>query len=165
MPLRGKRARTGFSAPHPIDKKITNIQLNDVNATQQSTDLLTVSTACTVVGIRWSLFIEGDAGTLGNTHDYRWVIVHQRDGSNLSALGATNEGTLYSPEQNVLAFGVGNDRAVPVSTALHNGPFQWNGKTSSKRKLMDGDKIVFILDEIATDTVRCKGAVQLFCKF
>ena len=165
MPLRGKRARTGYSAPRPIDKKLTVIQKNDVTGTQESTIVLAPTSACTVMGIRWSLFIQGDAGTVGAPHDYRWVIVHQRDGQNLTALSSTDAASLYSPEQDVLAFGVGTDNNSGTASSGMQGPFRWEGKTGSMRKLMVGDKIVFVVEGIATETVRCKDCVQVFCKF
>ena len=68
-----KRRRTsaGFAAARPIDKQLISISLDDISATQQTTVLLAPSSACTVLGIRWSFFIEGNAGTISLPHDYR----------------------------------------------------------------------------------------------
>ena len=68
-----KRRRTSggrAAAPRPIDKTLRFILLDDVNATQQQNQLFIATTACTVLGIRWSLLIEEDAGTVGVPHDY-----------------------------------------------------------------------------------------------
>ena len=154
-----------MATARPNDKKIIVIQLNDVTNTHQTTTLVTSLTACTMFGLRWSLFVEGDAGTVGEKHDYRWTIIHQRDGTTLSDLGESNATSFYSPEQNVLAFGVGTDDNSGTAASGFNAPPSWNGKSRSKRKLMAGDKIVFMLEDIATETVRCKGTVQVFCKF
>ena len=160
-----KRRRTsaGFAAARPIDKQLVNVNLNDINATQQTTVLLTAATACTVLGIRWSMFIEGDAGSVGAEHDYRWAIIQLLDRQTANNLDGTNQGELYEPEQHVLAFGIGCSRTSSTAT-VGMQTLTMNGKTKSMRKLRIGDRVVFICKGIATETVRVRGAVQLFCK-
>ena len=164
MPLVGKRRRTGFTVKRPVDKKLTVIQKNSVAATQQTTVLIAPTAACTVVGFRWSFFVNGDGGTEGVPHDYQWVIVHQRDGSTISTLSTSDASSLYSPEQDVLAFGVGQCRQDSTSV-ITDSSNQWNGISRASRRMMVGDQIVFVIDGIATETVRVKGCVQLFCKY
>ena len=99
-----RRRVTAFhSAPRPIDKRIINILLSTIDGTNQTVVLATTTSACTIVGVRWNFFIEGDAGTIGNLHDYRWAIVKVDDGENPTALDSTNALTFYSPKQQVMA--------------------------------------------------------------
>jgi len=160
-----RRTNTGFSrVKRPIDKSLVSIVLDDVNATQQQVILDTASSACTVVGIRWDLLIEGDAGTVGLDHDYSAAIVMVRDGNSANAFGLANGSSWYEPEQNVLAFHRSTSHAsVTATTGIT--PANWEGTTKSMRKLMTGDAILFIIEGIATNTVRVRGVIQLFCKF
>ena len=164
----GKRRRliVGSTSSRPVDKRIVSILKTGVTNTQQTTTLVTAATACTVFGIRWSFWVEGDAGTEGVQHPYAWAIVRQREGATLVSLNTGDANTFYTPEQDVLAFGYGTSRAdATLNTSGGPGKHNWNDKSGSKRKLMIGDKIVFIINGIATETVRCEGGIQLFCKF
>ena len=163
--IMSKRRRTsaGFAAKRPIDKALININLNDVSATQQTTVLLAPAAACTVLGIRWSMFIEGDAGSVGSPHEFRWAIIQLPDGRTAEELDSTNAGSLYEPEQQVLAFGIGVSRVSSTSSVSQFVP-TIVGKTKSMRKLRVGDRVVFIVKGIATETIRVRGIVQLFCK-
>ena len=163
-----KRQRTtgGFRvAVRPIDKRIINVLLTGVAAANQTTVLATTTSACTIVGLRWSFFVEGDAGTERLAHDYRWAIVKVDDGENPTALDSTDAGTFYSPEQQVMAWGTGTSRA-DAAGATNSGGMKstWNGKSKAMRKLRAGDRILFVIRGVATETVRCSDAVQLFCK-
>ena len=113
-----KRRRTsaGFAAARPIDKQLISISLDDISATQQTTVLLAPSSACTILGIRWSFFIEGDAGTVSLPHDYRWAIIQLLDGQTANTLQGTDAGPFYEPEQHCLAFGVGTNRLSSSAT-------------------------------------------------
>ena len=159
-----KRRRTGsgFSAKRPIDKQLISINLNDVSATQQTTVLLAPTSPCTVLGIRWSLYVEGDAGTAGLKHDYRWAIVQLLDGTTANDLDGTDAGPLFEPEQHVLAYDVGTSAHTATTAIVKTDTYR--GKTKAMRKLLVGDRVVFIIKGIATETVRVRGAVQLFCK-
>ena len=164
MPFKRRRTDSGrASAPRPIDKKIISISITATGATQATLDLFSAATACTVVGIRWALSILGDAGTEGVNHNYKWAIVTVMDGDSANTMNSSNGGTLYAPEQNVIAWGIGVSRADAAGTSdvFSN---RWIGDAKSKRKLRIGDKLVFIIDGIATETVQVFGAVQFFCK-
>ncbi len=73
-------------------------------------------------------------------------------------MAISDQATFYEPEQNVLAFGVG---------ALEDeGPDSMtdSGTTKTMRKLMGGDKLVFINKGIVTNTHNTNGIIQFFCK-
>ena len=164
----GKRRRlvVASTSSRPVDKRIVSILKTGVTNTQQTTTLVTAATACTVFGIRWSFWVQGDAGTEGTQHPYAWAIVRQREGTTLVSLNTGDANTFYTPEQDVLAFGYGTSRSDASTTSgVSPTKTNWNDKSGSKRKLIIGDKIVFIINGIATETVRCEGSIQLFCKF
>ena len=164
-----KRRRTfggRAGASRPIDKSLIFILKTGVNATQQQVDLITATTACTVLGIRWALNIQGDAGSLGTQHPYEWWIVkvNDRDG-NANNTTRTDRANYYEPEQNVLAFGLGADNGdtSTSTTSMQANPVV-TGNTKTMRKLRVGDRIQFVIRGIATQTVACRGIIQLFCK-
>ena len=147
----------------PIDKQLTFINLNDIDATTSSTLLFVAAAPCTLLGIRWSLTIEGDAGTVGNPHDFRWIIVKLDDGDNINALNAANQADFYTPEQDVMAFGFGSSRTSSTASTGMNSP-TIEGATKTMRKLRIGDGVHFAIRGAATDTVRAIGIIQSFCK-
>jgi len=154
-----RRGAGGFrvSAPRPIDKRIISINKTGVNATKQTTKIITATTACTMTGLRWNFFIVGDAGTQGNPHDYSWAIVFHPDGENANNPDLADAATFYAPEQNVLAWGVGSSNSDAAAGAADLMDMHWSGTTKTMRKLRIGDEISFLVEGIAT-------AVQLFCK-
>ena len=157
-----RRTRTGFSsAARPIDKSLVVIFKSAVAATTVSTALAVGKLPCTVKGVRWTGVITGDAGTAGNTHRYAWAIVLVRDGYTHNELNFTSDAeSLYEPEQDVIAFGVGTS-GDNGTTELE--PIKWEGQTKSMRKLKVGDKMEFLVEGIAVETVSCNFIVQLFC--
>ena len=74
-------------------------------------------------------------------------------------MAISDAGTLYEPEQNVMAYGRGINTASAVATGMH-----YNGSTKTMRKLMGGDKLVFIMLGEATNTSSLEGCFQFFCK-
>ena len=93
-----KRARFS-SAPRavrPVDKRLVNIVKATLGATQASTTIASVTTACTVTGIRIQGNAIRDAGSVnGSLH---WALVIVRDGTTLSTLAVTDASVLYAPE-------------------------------------------------------------------
>ncbi len=137
------------------DKKMIGVALDAISATQQSTVLLTVTFPCTIQGLRWNMAIIQDAGT-GNC-EFHWAIVVLRDGLTLPVMSVGDGATLYQPEQDVLVYGVG---IIDNNTASY--PFA--GSTKTMRKLMGGDRLVFIAKGVATNFSRIRGVIQFFCK-
>ncbi len=160
-----RRVSAGFSrSTRQIDKALVFVKLDDISATQQSRALTVGKTPCTVLGVRWSMFIEGDAGSVGVDHDYAWAIVLVRESQTASTLdNVTNGNSFYDPEQDVIAFGVGFSHASSsATTGVQDAMI--TGKTKAMRKLRVGDQMQFIIRGIATETVRMRGCIQLFCK-
>ncbi len=158
-----KRRRVyGPRAKRSIDKRVVSVKQSSVGASNVTTVLATVTTPCTVLGIRWSFYVQGDAGTAGNAHDYVWAIIRAREGATLPTLNTTDAATFYTPEQDVLAFGAGTSRQDAAGDTDNPGN-RWNGKSGSKRKLMIGDRVIFVANGIATETVRVEEMIQLFC--
>jgi len=100
-----KRRRTGpvARARRPIDKdlKITSVT---VTTTVTSTTLKTTTFPCTVVGLRWTL---SASSAVASVQDVWWAIVVVPDGESVNTPAISNAATFYAPEQNVLAFGMG----------------------------------------------------------
>ncbi len=166
MAFKRRRGPVGrVAAPRPIDKSIISISQATVGATKVSTTLITATTACTLLGIRWSFYIQGDAGTEGNAHDYVWWISYIQDGENATNPNLADAASFLSPEQNVLAFGIGTSR-VDAAGSSTDTPLneRWVGNTKTMRKLRIGDRVQFHVQGVATETVRCRGAVMFFCK-
>ena len=158
-----KRPRTngnGRSARRPIDKRLISILKAGVGSSQVSTTLYTTTFPGTVTGLRWSLGAVADAGT--GVSVAHWAIVVVKDGLSASTMATSDGSTLYEPEQNVLAFGVltCRDADSVAPTALQN----FTGETKTMRKLMGGDKLVFITIGNAASLGSFQGVVQFFCK-
>lgn len=157
-----KRTRTGdyvftSSAKRPIDKGLI-VVAQIASTTQQETTLLTATFPGTVTGIRWSLAF--NAGAVQGNNGF-WAIIIVRDGLAASSLSLTDGASLYEPEQDVLAYGVWRGADNDAGT----GPAVWQseGSTKSMRKLMGGDKLLFIT-KAAAITGEVDGCVQLFMK-
>ena len=152
-----KRARTvEFKTKRPIDKKLVSIDKVGITTTQVSTDLLTATFPCTITGLRWDLSIIHDIGTGSCKGD--WAIVVAREGIAPDTLVSADGSTTYNPEQDVLTFGTVKFRTS--SNTIHAV-----GSTKSMRKLMGGDKLVFIArGNDASDTIGINGIIQFFCK-
>ena len=154
-----KRRRTtgGFRiTTRPIDKKVIVVNLNGISATQQNVTLFTATFPCTITGVRWSLSVGADAGTVFGRHV--WVIQKIGEGFATPDLSTTSGADLMIPEQNIIAYGSGfsqND----TDSGIH-----YAGSTKSMRKLQEGDTLLFSIEGTATNTSGCMGAIQFFCR-
>ncbi len=148
-----RRAPSGRRvAPRPIDKKLIGV-VHTVSTTQAFTALITATFPCTIVGFRWDLAFDHITGA----PDFQWALVIVRDGNVVSTLALSNGADFYTPEQNVLAFGVGFIYADIV-------PREYSGTTKTMRKLMGGDQIAIISLASVVNSVLLHGVVQFFCK-
>ncbi len=145
-------------AKRPVDKILINVLHNNIDATQVTTVLVTATFPCTVTGLRWDLTLQQFAGVAFGT--YAWVIAIVRDGLTIPTLAISDGSTLYKPEQDVLAFGHGMGALAALGMLS-----KYNGSTKTMRKMMGGDRIIFILVGEATNTASCEGCIQFFCKF
>ncbi len=159
-----RRVPGGFTrgAKRPIDKGLNVVFKQTVGASQVATILDPAAQgACTVTGLRWTGNVIGDGGSSGLDHVFSWAIVIVRDGQVASTLDHTTDGgTLYTPEQDVMAFGLGNSQNIAATTEL---PIQFDGSTKTMRKLRQGDRIHFIAIATVTETVTMHFVVQMFC--
>jgi len=157
-----KRQRTNTAptrrAKRPIDKKLVNVQLATLDSTQQDSDIYPAATfPGTITGLRWDIMFQRTAGATA-FGQYAWAIVVVPAGTTVSTLSLTDEGSLYDPEQMVLAFGRG------LSWGVGETPAMFSGSTKSMRKLKAGDKLVFIAKGVNTNTHHVAGVVQFFYK-
>lgn len=141
----------------PIDKSIINVNQTTTSAGQTATTLKTTTFPCTVVGIRWHLTFNENAGSDNVT---RWAIVVVRDGLAASTLASGTGSDLYTPEQDVLAWG------VQVMTTAAGGVTgaSIEGSTKTMRKLQAGDLLQLIAINSVANGCILDGAVQFFCK-
>lgn len=145
--------RTG--SRRPVDKLLVSVNKDAVAAAKVNTELVTVTFPCTIVGLRWFLTINQDGGTgqcLG-----AWAIYVLRDGNIVPSLSFTDGSKFVDPEQQALAFG-----AWSIDNNTETKVFE--GSTKTMRKLMGGDKLILIMQGVATETSKVFGIVQFFCK-
>ncbi len=156
------KSKRGFTsvrtvrARRPIDKSLVNVVLASLAATQANTELIAATFPCTITGMRWDLTAIQSGGT--GSSNGKWAIVVNRDGLALSTMSLTTGGTLYEPEEDVLAFG---------SWIMDNNPPEgrsWVGSTKTMRKLKLGDRLQFIAKGVATELTDILGTIQFFCK-
>lgn len=159
-----KRQRTNTQptrrAKRPIDKKLINVLEANLGVVQYSQDLYPPANfPGTITGLRWEIVGMRAVGT-AQTSVYRWAIVVATAGNNPNTLTSTGGASMYDPEQNVLAYGVGCSANLAQDTAQH-----WSGSTKSMRKLKAGDRLVFLaIGDSSTSTNRIAGSVQFFYK-
>lgn len=139
----------------PIDKLLPGVVHDSIDATQQSTVLITATFPCTVTGLRWELDALQQAGTAVCTG--RWAIIIARDGSTVNTMSISDGAALFEPEQDCLAFGTWLIRN-------NTGVKHFSGSTKTMRKLKGGDRIICLSKGIATETSKLHGVIQLFCK-
>ncbi len=160
MATRGtKRPRFTPSTARPIDKKIVVVN-QALTTSQTATTLLTVTFPCTLVGLRWSFDILA-VSTAGDALD-SWAIVVVRDGNTVSTISQSNAADFYTPEQNVLTFGVHHTPDRDGNAGPRTQHFE--GFTKTMRKLMGGDTIQCIAISDLALSSDLDGAVQFFCK-
>jgi len=139
----------------PVDKNLIAIAITGLDATDQTTTLVTATFPCTIVGLRWDFSVIQTGGT--GICTFHWCIVILRDGLTQPTIAVSDAATFYNPEQDVMAFG---------ATSIDNNTQtkQYMGSTKTMRKMMGGDKLVFVCKGIATNTSRADGVIQFFCK-
>lgn len=157
-----KRRRVGSAAipvarpgKRPTDKQLVVVNKAAVDGTQVATALYTATFPGTVAGLRWHGSVFQDGGASGNLH--YWAIVKIPQGTAASTMAVSDAGSFYTPEGNVLAFGIGSiDNNNIVAT--------YEGATKAMRKLQAGDALHFLFCGNATNTSNAKFIVQFFYK-
>lgn len=159
-----KRQRTSGAsnrvAKRPIDKKLTNVLVTNLVAAKQDVDLYPAAAfPGTITGLRWSLNAVRSGGTADTFGHFAWAIIVRPAGTTVSTMTLASAGSLYDPEQMVLAFGRGLTWDAADGVVL-----QFEGSTKSMRKLKAGDSLVFTTFGTATERHDISGSVQFFYK-
>lgn len=145
-----KKRVVAIQQKRPIDKQLLNYA-GAWAVTQTNTTLYTATFPATITGLRWELNITNASTT--TVYGAKWAIVRVKDGLSPSTIG-TN-GTLYSPESEVMA--AGTIQLAPARSELYNGD------TKTMRKLQNGDKLY--LCTIADSTnITANTLIQFFVK-
>ena len=146
------------AARRPIDKELKFVA-QTLGTAQVTTVLKTTTFPCTITGLRWDMSATSNLTTGAST--MVWAIVITRDGNAVSTMSQSNGSDFYTPEQDVLTFGV---RSFPDADL--NGPLEshWVGSTKTMRKLKQGDVLNFIALGTAAAQGTVRSVVQFFCK-
>ncbi len=164
MSVLGKRRRleapvTSFGARvrRPIDKELKVV--NQVATTSVvATTLKTTTFPCTIVGLRWEIAMLANTAVANPL--VHWAIVLVHDGQAASTPSTSDGADFYTPEQNVLAFGVQYVGQNDVS----DFKVHIDGATKTMRKLKSGDLLQFITLSDVVTSVFVDAVVQFFCK-
>ncbi len=146
-------------AARPIDKELKAV-LQTATTAVVSTVLKTTTFPGTVVGLRWNLSATSIIATSDSS--VYWAIVVVPDGEAANTPAVSDGADFYTPEQNVLAFGMGS----VADTDVGSGPrsFIADGTTKTMRKLKQGDQLVFISLSSVAVSAQVRGVVQFFFK-
>ncbi len=156
-----KRARTsGVRVARPIDKELKAINHNDAGSTQRSTVLKTTTFPGTVVGLRWDFSAVSPLTTAAEF--LYWVIVVVPDGEAVNTIGTSDGVDMYTPEQNVLAFG--NIALADADIAAGPQAVHVEGSTKTMRKLKQGDVLQFSVLGLSGTAGLVRGVIQFFFK-
>ncbi len=158
--INDKRQRTATfaRAKRSIDKVLIAISHDAMDATQVQTTIVTATFPNTVTGLRWDLSFSQDGGT--GLCEIVWAIVLAKEGNVADTMIKTNGVQFYEPEQNCLVFGTERIR----DGVTQGQTKKTSGMTKTMRKMMLGDRIIFIIQGVATNTGSVQGVIQLFQK-
>lgn len=123
---------------------------------QVNTVLLTVTFPCTLVGLRWDITCVNGAAVVDTIF---WGIVIVRDGLLIGSLALSDAGDFYTPEKQMMTFGIGSFLANTAGTK-----YEANGATKTMRKMMGGDQLVFTANGEVDSSKFLRGVIQFFCK-
>lgn len=147
------------AARRAVDKELKLVTIVNAGTTQRSTILKTTTFPCTIAGMRWHISFQ-NALTTDSEHIY-WAIVIVHDGQAVSVPATSDAGDFYTPEQNVLAFGImsGDDAdSGGLVTVMQEG------QSKTMRKLRQGDQVIFTTLGINGTAGIIRAIVQFFCK-
>ncbi len=142
----------------PTDKELIYVSQTATTANTVTT-LKTATFPCTVVGLRWSISFLSAIAT--SSPFVNWIIVIVRDGNSANTISQANGADMYTPENDVMAFGT-----IMTGDSDLNGPIVANisGTTKTMRKMQQGDLLQFITLSSAANSTTVRGVVQFFCK-
>lgn len=147
------------SKKRPVGKNVINVVKATVSTTQLSTTLFTTTYPATITGLRWMI---GANSIIAADTTVQWAIVKVNQGLSASNLGASDGGSYYLPEQNMITWGT----AFLRGSTDQQGPGSvlFEGETKSMRKLQGGDTLQFIVVSSVANSLSLAGAVQFFTK-
>ncbi len=143
----------------PIDKDLI-VVTKTLSASQQATVLKTTTFPCTIVGLRWDISVA--ISLTSGTSFAHWAIVIVTEGDSANAMSSSDAASFYTPEQNVLTFGI--SRFPDADAGAGPVVMHWNNNTKTMRKLKAGDTVQFIIQGSAASQGTMHGVVQFFCK-
>ncbi len=146
--VRGKR---------PIDKDLIVVSQTTTTSVV-STAMKTTTFPCTVVGIRWVITINA---LVASSQLVSWAIVITRDGDSVNTPSQSNGSSFYTPEQDVLMFGVSAVKSTGIDA---NQIWNFEGSTKTMRKLKAGDVLNFITINSDVNGTQLDAIIQFFCK-
>ena len=113
-----------------------------------------------MVGLRWSLSVRSVIATGDSI--VSWALVIVKDGEAANTPSQSNGADFYTPEQNVMAFGVAQVRDNDAGSGPVTIVFE--GTTKTMRKLNQGDLLQFISISNVANSASLNGVIQFFCK-
>ena len=157
-----KRARTELPAVvvarprRPVERQCLTVNRTVTN-TQSSNNLFTASNALTYTG--GSIQVSCAQAQSASAATMRWALVIVREGLTPTTLSMTDGGTMFLPEQDVLAAGSFTSptgTTVSIASEFH--------KLKSMRKMKEGDTLLWLtISSVATSFV-LNGVINLFFK-
>jgi len=156
-----KRARGGAAVgrvARPIDKELKFVN-QTATTSVTSTTLKTTTFPGTVVGMRWSLAAQSATSA---DSVLAWAVVVIPDGEAANTPAISDGADFYTPEQNVMAFGV--MRLVGNGETGGNMNVMFEGTTKTMRKLKQGDVLACITLSDVANGVFLDGVIQFFFK-
>jgi len=111
--------------------------------------------------LRWDLNFRTNTSAV--PPEFWWVLVIVKDGDSANPLDVSDLAQLYTPEQNVMAFGAGRLQASTDSAGPKS--IRMSEKTRTMRKMMEGDSLQFIITTSVSSAILVNGAIQFFNLF
>ena len=139
------------AAKRPVDKKVITVAKTAIGTTAVTTTLFTAAAPCTLNGL---IFSCGSGAVSGPLY---WFVIRVDEGDTTNAVSVTDGNASYTPESDILMSGV-----FPVNTA--SSPPTNLATTHAKRKLMIGDRIIFVA-RTASSTANFDGICTMFFKY
>ncbi len=143
----------------PTDKELIYVS-QTFTSSNTSTTLKTTTFPYTIVGLRWNMSAIHTFST-GNSI-VNWIIVVVHDGNSANTISQSNGADMYTPEQDVMAFGTLTLMDADAGFGSTTKPIM--GSTKTMRKLKQGDLLQFITLCNNANAGTINGVVQFFCK-
>ena len=155
-----------FKTKRPVNKSIVSVRkAAQPGDTTGQTVILAASSPCTVTGFRWEINACNSSTVL--QQDIAWALVIVKAGNTPNAFGTSDGANLYTPEQNVIAWGATTlAQPLPAADAYYISEKGYMGETKTQRKLMAGDSVYMLVRNAgAGGFCDWTGCVQLVCRF